>query len=72
MTRLRQRMQEDLRLRNFSERAIRSTPTSLLSTQNTSTGRPINWIRSSRGPGCCIYSTSGSLPGEPFREPGRR
>jgi len=72
MTHLRQRMQEDLRLRTFPNARFVATPRSLLSLQGTSTSHPISWARSTFARFCCICLMSASLHGERFRALDRR
>jgi len=60
MTRLRQRMQEDLRLRNVSERTIRRYTHIVAEYEKYSTGHPISWVRRRCGSGCCIHKHTSS------------
>lgn len=69
MTHIRQRMQEDLRLRNYSERTARTKLTRLPSSASTSTSHPINSVPRMFARSSCIYSTNASLRGERFRVP---
>jgi len=73
MTHLRHRMQEDLRLRNFSERTVHHyTHTPLPSSQPTSISHLMSSVPNIFERFFYICSTNGSLPGERSKGPGRR
>jgi Phage integrase, N-terminal SAM-like domain len=72
MTHLRQRMQDDLRLRNFSERTIRHYTHTIADFAKYFGRSPINWGQSMFVRTCCFCSPSASLRGERFRALDRR
>ena len=72
MTQLRQRMQEDLRLRNFSERTIRRYTEIVAEFARYFHKSPDQLGSEQFAHFCCICLMSASLHGEPFREPRRR
>jgi hypothetical protein len=63
MTHLRQRMQEDLRLRNYSSRTIHSYTRIVAEFASYFHSHPINWARNIFVSGCFICSMRGSSRG---------
>lgn len=72
MTQLRQRMQEDLRLRNFSERTIRHYTHTIAEFAKYFHKSPDQLGPEHVRTFFCICLTSASLHGERFRAPGQR
>lgn len=71
MTVLRQRLQEELRLRNYSPETIRNYTTAVADLLATFTSHPINSAPNRSALTCCICLRSGGYPGRLCRVVGR-